>query len=76
MRSSPGEENRLPLKQADCSAAATQECKNEMSSRLRTMNITASSLFPGLDGLGRDRRSRDDVQQSVNDSHYRRHSLC
>ena len=29
------------------------EIKRELRSRLRYMNLTAASLFPGVDGLGR-----------------------
>lgn len=32
------------------------QLKRDFLSRLRMMNVTATSLFPGLDGLGRDAR--------------------
>ncbi len=44
-----GQEDRFPLNKLVIPAAL----KNEMLSRLQIMNITPSSLFPGLDGLGR-----------------------
>ena len=47
-----GQEHRYPLNRVIVPAGL----KNEFLSRLRTMNITPSSLFPGLDGLGRAAR--------------------
>lgn len=47
-----GQEERYPLNKIMVPA----DLKNEFLSRLRTMNITANSLFPGLDGLGRAAR--------------------
>ena len=47
-----GQETRYPLHKIIVPA----ELKNEYLSRLRAMNITPSSLFPGLDGLGRAAR--------------------
>jgi len=47
-----GQEDRYPLNKVIVPAGL----KDEFLSRLRTMNITPSSLFPGLDGLGRAAR--------------------
>lgn len=47
-----GQETRYPLHKITVPA----ELKDECLSRLRIMNITPSSLFPGLDGLGRAAR--------------------
>jgi hypothetical protein len=47
-----GQEHQNPLSKVVIPA----ELKNEFLSRLKTMNITPSSLFPGLDGLGRAAR--------------------
>lgn len=47
-----GQEDRYPLNKVIIPA----ELKNEFLSRLRTMNITPSAMFPGLDGLGRAAR--------------------
>jgi len=47
-----GQENRYPLNKVIVPASL----KDEFLSRLRTMNITPGSLFPGLDGLGRAAR--------------------
>ena len=47
-----GQENRYPLNKVIIPAGL----KDEFLSKLRTMNITPSSLFPGLDGLGRAAR--------------------
>jgi len=47
-----GQENRYLLNKVIVPAGL----KDEFLSRLRTMNITPSSLFPGLDGLGRTAR--------------------
>jgi len=44
-----GQEESYPLHKV----IVPSRLKNEYLSRLRIMNITASSLFPGLDGLGR-----------------------
>ncbi len=44
-----GQEDRRPLNKVIVPASL----KNEFLSRLTAMNITASSLFPSLDGLGR-----------------------
>jgi hypothetical protein len=51
-----GQEDRCPLNKVIVPAGV----KSQFLSRLRTMNITASSLFPGLDGLGR--ASRDYIR--------------
>ena len=47
-----GQEDRHPLNKIIVPASL----KNECLSRLRIMNITPDSLFPGLDGLGRSAR--------------------
>ncbi len=47
-----GQDERYPLNKVVIPA----NLKNGFLSRLRTMNITANSLFPGLDGLGRAAR--------------------
>jgi hypothetical protein len=47
-----GQEARYPLHKV----VVPGGLKNECLSRLRIMNITANSLFPGLDGLGRAAR--------------------
>lgn len=47
-----GQEGRYPLHKVIVPAVL----KDQFLSRLRTMNITPSSLFPGLDGLGRAAR--------------------
>jgi hypothetical protein len=51
-----GQEDRYPLNKVIVPAGV----KNQFLSKLRTMNITAGSLFPGLDGLGR--ASRDYIR--------------
>ena len=50
------QEDRYPLNKVIVPAGL----KDQFLSKLRTMNITASSLFPGLDGLGR--ASRDYIR--------------
>lgn len=45
-----GQEDRYPLHKI----VIPSSLKHEFLSRLRVMNITASSLFPGIDGLGRE----------------------
>lgn len=54
-----GEEHRYPLHKIIIAAKA----KNEILIKLRSMNIIPSSLFPGLDGVGRS--SRDYIQMRV-----------
>ena len=59
-----GQEDRYPLNKVIVPAGL----KDEFLSRLRVMNITPSSLFPGLDGLGRP--SRDYIRLRA----WRRHT--
>jgi hypothetical protein len=42
-----------PWKYWNCRLVIPKEVKREFLRRLQTMNITASALFPGIDGLGK-----------------------
>jgi hypothetical protein len=42
-----------PWKYWNCRIVIPKEVKREFLRRLQTMNITASALFPGVDGLGK-----------------------
>jgi len=48
--------NELSQKSALSKIVISKESKMEILDRLKYMNITASSLFPGLDGIGKEIR--------------------